>query len=94
MPRLAIVCRIHAVGLVLLAMPGLALAQMAPPQPRPVATPVMLGSTVTGAIGQHTIDAIRQGTELAAASRETGAPRKTGAPILLPAGPADTIASR
>ena len=94
MPRLPIVCRIHAVGLALLAMPGLAAAQMAPPQPRPSATAVVLGSTVTAAIGQHTADAIRQGAEVAATPRETGAFRKTGAPMLLPAIPADSIASR
>lgn len=78
-----------ALGAALLALPGPAVAQMAPPTaPRPAAVPVVLGSSVTGAIGQHTTDAIRQGFALASERRDDAAA------VLLPALPAANVASR
>ncbi|MFO0997452.1 MAG: hypothetical protein U1F33_12295 [Alphaproteobacteria bacterium] len=60
-----------AVGAALIALPCLAVAQSGPPaQPRPASSPVVLGATVTGAIGQHTADSLRQGIDLAAQKRD------------------------
>lgn len=77
--------RLPFVALALLAVPGLAAAQSMTPQPRPAATPVVLGSTVTAAIGQHTAAAVRQGARTALAA----APPEDSAVNLRPAGTAE-----
>lgn len=98
-PRRRISRRIHAValGAAVLALPGFAAAQSAAPQARPTAMPVVLGSTVTGAVGQHTAHAVRQGAELAIAPARAeiaDTPRESSIPMRMPAVTADGDAHR
>jgi hypothetical protein len=75
------------VAFALIAAPGFVFAQSMTPQP--AAVPVVLGSTVTAAIGQHTADAVRAGARTALAAvphedssmnRPRAAPPESAAP--------------